>query len=33
LKQDPGLKAPAHRALREAMLRRWETKLDLGSVS
>ncbi len=33
LKQDPQLKAPAHRALREAMLRRWETKLDLGSVS
>ena len=33
VKQDPQLKAPAHRALREAMLRRWETKLDLGSVS
>ncbi|MCX5722280.1 MAG: ATP-dependent DNA helicase RecG [Nitrospirae bacterium] len=33
LKQDPQLKLPAHRALREAMLRRWETKLDLGSVS
>ncbi|MGH7147247.1 MAG: ATP-dependent DNA helicase RecG, partial [Nitrospiraceae bacterium] len=33
LKQDPRLKAPAHRALRETMLRRWETKLDLGSVS
>jgi ATP-dependent DNA helicase RecG len=33
LKQDPQLKAPVHRALREAMLRRWEAKLDLGSVS
>jgi ATP-dependent DNA helicase RecG len=33
LKQDPQLKAPVHRLLREAMLRRWESKLDLGSVS
>jgi ATP-dependent DNA helicase RecG len=33
LKQDPQLKAPLHRVLREAMLRRWESKLDLGSVS
>ncbi len=33
LKQDPQLKAPAHQALREAMLRRWEAKLDLGSIS
>ncbi|MEO5956591.1 MAG: ATP-dependent DNA helicase RecG [Nitrospiraceae bacterium] len=33
LKQDPQLKASVHRALRETMLRRWETKLDLGSVS
>ena len=33
LKQDPQLKLPVHRALREAMLRRWETKLELGSVS
>ena len=33
LKQDPQLKAAAHRALRETMLRRWETKLDLGSIS
>ena len=33
LKQDPQLKAPVHRALREAMLRRWEAKLDLGTVS
>jgi len=33
LKQDPQLKAVTHRALRETMLRRWEAKLDLGSVS
>ena len=33
LKQDPQLKAPVHRTLREAMLRRWEEKLELGSVS
>jgi ATP-dependent DNA helicase RecG len=33
LKQDPQLKAPMHRALREAMLRKWEKKLELGSVS
>jgi ATP-dependent DNA helicase RecG len=33
LKQDPQLKAPVHRVLRETMLRRWESKLDLGSVS
>ncbi len=33
LKLDPQLKAPVHRVLREAMLRRWESKLDLGSVS
>lgn len=33
LKQDPQLKAPIHRALRATMLRRWESKLDLGSVS
>jgi ATP-dependent DNA helicase RecG len=33
LKQDPQLKAPVHRVLREAMLRRWESRLDLGSVS
>ena len=33
LKRDPQLKAPVHRVLREAMLRRWESKLDLGSVS
>ena len=33
LKTDPGLKAPAHRGLREAMLRKWQEKLDLGSIS
>jgi ATP-dependent DNA helicase RecG len=33
LKLDPGLKAPAHQGLREAMLRKWEKKLELGAVS
>ncbi|MBD0315619.1 MAG: ATP-dependent DNA helicase RecG [Nitrospiraceae bacterium] len=33
VKIDPGLKAPAHRGLREAMLRKWERKLELGSIS
>jgi ATP-dependent DNA helicase RecG len=33
LKQDPQLKSPVYRALRETMLRRWEAKLDLGSIS
>ena len=33
VKQDPQLKLSAHRALRETMLRRWEAKLDWGSVS
>ena len=33
LKQDPLLKAPLHRGLRDAMLRKWEKKLELGSVS
>lgn len=33
LKSDPGLKEPDHRELREAMLRKWEKKLELGSVS
>jgi ATP-dependent DNA helicase RecG len=33
LKTDPDLKAPAHQALREAMLRKWQEKLELGSVS
>jgi ATP-dependent DNA helicase RecG len=33
LKQDPQLKSPVHHALREAMMRKWEKKLELGSVS
>jgi ATP-dependent DNA helicase RecG len=33
LQTDPGLKAPAHRELREAMLRKWQEKLELGSIS
>lgn len=33
LAADPRLADPVHRALREATLRRWQTKLDLGSVS
>lgn len=33
LRQDPHLKAPMHQGLREAMVRKWEKKLDLGSVS
>ncbi len=33
VKVDPGLKAPAHQGLKEAMLRKWERKLELGSVS
>jgi ATP-dependent DNA helicase RecG len=33
LKADPGLKAPAHRGLRDAMVRKWQEKLDLGSIS
>ncbi len=33
LRRDPHLKAPIHRGLREAMVRKWEKKLDLGSVS
>jgi ATP-dependent DNA helicase RecG len=33
LRQDPHLKAPVHQGLREAMVRKWEKKLDLGSVS
>jgi ATP-dependent DNA helicase RecG len=32
LTADPKLLAPAHRGLREAMLRRWQTKLELASV-
>jgi ATP-dependent DNA helicase RecG len=33
LKLDPGLKAPMHQDLREAMSRKWEKKLELGSIS
>ncbi len=33
LKIDSRLQAPMHRALRETMMRKWEAKLDLGSVS
>ncbi|TKS60862.1 MAG: DNA helicase RecG [Nitrospira sp.] len=33
LKLDPGLKASVHQGLRGAMLRKWEKKLELGSVS
>ena len=33
VKQDPLLSAPAHQRIKEAMLRKWEKKLDLGSVS
>ena len=33
LKVDPGLKLPAHRELREAMLRKWQEKLELGAIS
>ena len=33
LKQDPQLSAPANQRIKEMMLRKWEKKLDLGSVS
>jgi ATP-dependent DNA helicase RecG len=33
LQSDPGLKEPAHQDLREAMLRKWEKTLELGSIS
>ena len=33
LRHDPHLKAPMHQGLRETMVRKWEKKLDLGSVS
>lgn len=33
LQADPRLKEPAHHGLREAMLRKWEKKLELGSIS
>ena len=29
---DPGLRAPQHRALREALVRRWRERLELASV-
>ena len=33
LEQDPFLNAPQHQALKAAMLRRWQARLHLGSVS
>ncbi len=30
--RDPGLRAPEHRALREALVRRWRERLELASV-
>ncbi|MFZ3012127.1 MAG: ATP-dependent DNA helicase RecG [Nitrospira sp.] len=33
LRADPGLKEAAHQELRAAMLRKWEKKLELGSIS
>jgi ATP-dependent DNA helicase RecG len=33
VKQDPKLSAPVHQRIKETMLRKWEQKLDLGSVS
>lgn len=33
LQSDPELKEPAHQGLREAMLRKWEKKLELGGIS
>ena len=33
LQSDPRLNEPAHHGLREAMLRKWEKKLELGSIS
>jgi ATP-dependent DNA helicase RecG len=33
LKLDPGLKESDHQGLRDAMLRTWEKKLELGSIS
>ncbi|OQW34461.1 MAG: hypothetical protein A4E19_18565 [Nitrospira sp. SG-bin1] len=33
LQADPGLKESAHQGLRDAMLRKWEKKLELGSIS
>jgi ATP-dependent DNA helicase RecG len=33
VKLDPQLSAPAHQGIKETMLRKWEKKLELGSVS
>jgi ATP-dependent DNA helicase RecG len=33
VRDDPRLAAPGHQAARSAMMRRWQAKLDLGSVS
>ncbi|MBS0165838.1 MAG: ATP-dependent DNA helicase RecG [Nitrospira sp.] len=33
LQSDPGLKESAHQGVREAMFRKWEKKLELGSIS
>ncbi|MGH7261686.1 MAG: ATP-dependent DNA helicase RecG, partial [Nitrospiraceae bacterium] len=33
VQDDPRLAAPGHQAARSAMIRRWQAKLDLGSVS
>lgn len=33
LQSDPGLQEPAHQGLRQAMFRKWEKKLELGSIS
>ena len=33
LKQDPQLTASAHHGIKEAMLRKWQKKLELGSIS
>lgn len=33
LQSDPKLTEPTHQGLREAMLRKWKEKLELGSIS
>jgi ATP-dependent DNA helicase RecG len=33
VQRDPSLAAPIHRALRDTVARRWQAKLELGSVS
>jgi ATP-dependent DNA helicase RecG len=33
VREDPRLAAPGHQAARSAMIRRWQARLDLGSVS